>query len=50
LKKRCGEQAKVEINAFQFKVIYVSKWKSLIKGGKLISTSGWRMQRIIVVS
>jgi len=42
-KERRGEQAKVEINAFQFKVTYVSRWKSLIKEGKLTLANGWKV-------
>ncbi len=33
--EKCGECAKVKINAFQFQVTFVSRWKSSIKKGEV---------------
>jgi hypothetical protein len=49
-KKKHGEQAKAKINASQYKITFISGWKSSMKGGRSISTSGWRKQRIPMVS
>jgi hypothetical protein len=42
LEERCGEEAKVHINASQFKITSISWWKSSTKRRKPTSTSGWK--------
>jgi hypothetical protein len=49
-KERCDEQAKVEINVFQFKITSISIWKSSTKKGKSTSKNEWRKQRTPMVS
>jgi hypothetical protein len=49
-KERRGEQTKIKINASQSKITFVSRWKSLTKGGKSTLAYGWRRQRTPMVS
>ncbi len=49
-KERRGEQAKAEINVFQFKVTSISRWKSSTKGGISTLENEWRKWKIPMVS
>jgi hypothetical protein len=40
LEERCGEQTKAKINVSQSKISFVSRWKSLRKGGDQLQVDG----------
>jgi hypothetical protein len=50
LEERHGERTKAETNASQFKITFISKWKSSKNGGRSTSIGGWRKQRTLMVS
>jgi hypothetical protein len=49
LGERHGERIKVELNVFFFKSRFISRWKSLTKGGRSTLTNGWKWWWVVMV-